>query len=201
MKKYFFLIAVCLWVCKWNAFGQINCIDYVIYKIEHHEQKMVDTLFCKIIFEDENNLSIDNGISITSMPRTMVLETQICVREMTASEVLRYKGIDQISNDYFLKYQQTAGSYLRKAAYNAYIATGLALLAGGSIALGASIYKDSRIGTPLIIGGGIVCAGALFCAVLSWNYVYKTGKLFDIGNVALSIQPATDGNLGLLLKW
>lgn len=201
MKKYIVGISIFWMIITINALGQSKCIDYVIYKIEHHEQKTVDTLYCKIIFEDENNISIDNGTSITSMPKTMIIATQSCAREMTAVEILRYRGIDQISND-LLKYQQSAGSYLRKASYSTYAATGLALLSGGSIALGSSIYKGKTLGTFLIVGGSIIGAGALFCAVLSWNYIYKAGKLLDIGNsAALYLQSTSDGNLGLSLKW
>ncbi|MEG2070810.1 MAG: hypothetical protein RR034_05500, partial [Bacteroidales bacterium] len=117
--KRLFLTTICSLFCV-GTFAQ-NCIDAVIIHIDNKE--IHDTLFCKILSEDTDFYTIDNGYAITTLPSNMVVTTIDCIREMDAYEVYRYEGLDQVTRDYF-KNQQTAGNAFRKAAFSTYIATG-----------------------------------------------------------------------------
>src|SRR5574344_252279 len=111
-----------------------ECIDAIVYKTDS-TGKQVDTIFCKILSEEETYYTIDNGLSITTIFSNMVVDVVRCLRPMNAYETYLYKGLNGVSQDYFDN-QNTAGYYLRRASTNIFISTGLALVGAGSRTLG-----------------------------------------------------------------
>ena len=199
MKKTVLLLLV---FCGISVFGYAqNCIDYIIYRVEYQNESTLDTLACKIMNEDETGYVIDNGLAITTIPKKIVQAAIPCAREMTANEMYRFKGIDNVTRDYFQN-NKTAGSYLRKAGFKTYLSIGLGVAGAGSIALGATTFKGERSQNYWIVGGSLAAGTSLFFMILAWNNVYKAGKLLDLNSkAALYLAPAQNGDLGLSVKF
>lgn len=198
MKKLFVSLAFSLMIPF--AFSQ-NCIDYILYHVDSETGSRLDTLVCRIMAEDDYAYTIDNGFAISTLSKKMVDKVIPCAREMSLYEIYKYKGIDNVTLDYFQQ-AQTSGNYLRKAAFNMYLATGLAVTGAGGIVLGTTVFKNNRSQNFWIIGGGVVCAASLFFYIVSWNNIYKAGKLMDINSrAALYLSPTQEGNLGLSIKF
>lgn len=177
-----------------------QCIDAIIIKF-NEPTATTDTLFCKILNEDETHYTIDNGYAISALTKNMVIEVLRCHRAMNTFEIYKYKGIDAVTYDDFAQ-RNSAGNYLRKAAFNAYIATGLAMVGGVSITLGLTVFDHSKSKNAWIIGGGVLTGTSLFFIIRGWNQLYKAGKILDLkGNSALYISHTAQGDLGLLLKF
>ncbi len=198
MKKLSLIFGF-LW-CFTSLIGQ-NCIDAVIIRINHQNGNTSDTIFCKVLNEDATYYTIDNGYAISTISKNMVIDVQRCLRDMTAFEIYKYKGFDEVTFDDFTQ-RNTAGTYLRKAAFNAYLATGLAFAGGTSLTLGFTIFNESKSKTAWIIGGGILTGASLFFIIRGWNQIYKAGKIYDLkGNASLHLGPSQNGDLGLQLKF
>ncbi|MDR1758071.1 MAG: hypothetical protein LBR51_03795 [Bacteroidales bacterium] len=199
MKQILFALFMSMLSC--SLYAQ-SCIDYVMLDnhIEHYNARN-DTLFCKILSEDEFSYVIDNGQFVSTLSKTVVAKVEKCAREMTPMELYRFKGIDQVTQDYFDN-ANTAGAYLRSAAFHAFWATGLGLVGSSAIVLGISVFKDHRSSPYWIAGGSIVSAGSLFFLMLAWNNVYKAGKILDINKkIALHWSPTSTGTMGLNLRF
>ncbi len=178
-----------------------HCIDLIILKGDAQENRVSDTLFCKIMTEDETDYIIDNGFAITSIAKKMVKEVKECFRPMTNYEIYKFKGIDNVTMDYFQN-AQTAGNYFRKAAFNMYLSTGLVLVGGTGIILGVTTFKNTPSQNYWIAAGGIFAATALVFSIVGWNQIYKAGKLMDINNkTSLYLNATPEGELGLKLKF
>ena len=196
MKKH--LLCCLLLAFSLGVFGQ-NCIDAIVY-VSDDENNKTDTLFCKIIDDEDAYYTIDNGYAVSSLSKSVVKEVLPCYREMLPVEVYRYKGLDKMTMDYFNQ-NNTVGAALRKATVNIYIATGLAALGGTSLIMGFAVFNDSRSKPAWIVGGGVGLAAALFFAIRGWNQIYKAGKLLDLNNSTLYLGPTQSGNLGLSLEF
>lgn len=187
-------------ILLWNFAKAQDCIDAVVYKNDSIG-KQVDTLFCQILSEEDTYYTIDNGLSITTIFKNMVVEAIHCFRPMNAYEIYLYKGLNSVSQDFFEK-QNSAGHYMRKAATEIFISTGLALVGGVSMTLGFTLFDDNATAKySWIIGGGICLGAALFMSVIGWNQIYKAGKLLDLQKAAVYLAPTEDGNLGLQLRF
>ena len=198
MKKITLILISFILMCSSNA---QSCIDALILKVTSFEQGTTDTLFCKIMSEDANYYTVDNGFAITSIVKTSVKEVILCVRQMTAYEIYKFKGIDFVTQDHFQN-RNTIGNYFRKASFNMYLATGLGIVAGASVTVGLTIFKDKPGQNYWIAGGAIVGAGSIFCMVLAWNNIYKAGKLLDINEkTSLHLWTGREGDVGLQLKF
>lgn len=195
MKKN--LLCCLLLVFSLGVFGQ-NCIDAVIYLSDDNDK--TDTLFCKVINEEESYYTIDNGYSISSLSKSIVKEVLPCYRAMLPVEVYRYNGLDKMTMDYFNQ-NNTVGAALRKASVNIYLATGLAAVGGTSFIMAFTVFDNHRSRPAWIVGGGVITATALFFAIRGWNQIYKAGKLLDLHNSTLYLGPTQSGNLGLSLEF
>ena len=199
MKKMTF-IWLCLMLISTYSHAQ-SCIDALILKINHSEQETTDTLFCKIMSEDANCYTVDNGFAITSIMKTSVVKAIPCMRKMTAYEIYKFKGIDFVTHDYFQN-NNTVGNYFRKASFDMYLAAGLGIVGGAGIIVGATVYGNKPAQNYWIAGGGVVAAGSIFFMVLAWNNIYKAGKLLDINEkISLHLSPNQEGNVGLQLRF
>ena len=196
MKKH--LLCCLLLAFSLGVFGQ-NCIDAIVY-VSDDENNKTDTLFCKIIDDEDAYYTIDNGYAVSSLSKGVIKEVLPCYREMLPVEAYRFKGFDKVTMDYFNQ-NNTVGAYLRKATVNIYIATGLAALGGTSLIMGFAVFNDSRSKPAWIVGGGVGLATALFFAIRGWNQIYKAGKLLDLNNSTLYLGPTQSGNLGLSLEF
>lgn len=196
MKKL--MLFSLLLICSALSFGQ-NCIDMLVYYVDGTKSK-TDTLFCKIVSEDEGDYTIDNGLAVTSLPKSIVAKTVPCFREMSPYEVYRFQGLDNVTMDYFNN-MNTAGAALRKSAFNIYLATGLAIVGGTGIIMGVTVFNEKPSKPAWIVGGSVVTAAALFFAIRGWNQIYKAGKLLDLQNSQLYLGPTQSGNLGLSLEF
>lgn len=181
-----------------SVLGQ-NCIDAIVY-IADEQANRTDTLFCKILNEEETTYTIDNGYAISSLSKHVVREVLPCYREMLPAEVYRFQGLDKVTMDYF-NISNTAGAALRKASFNIYLATGMAIAGGASLAMGFTVFKDRPSKPAWVIVGGVATAAALFFAIRGWNKIYKAGKLLDLSNASLYLGPTQSGNLGLSLDF
>jgi len=198
MKKIILFGSLFLLISFSNA---QNCIDAVIIQLNKQIGNETDTIFCKILSSDETSYLIDNGLSITSISKSNVIDTLVCFREMNIYEVFKFKGIDNVTKDYFDN-SLTAGNALRKAAFKTYLATGLGIVGGGSIILGLTAFNDTPSKPYFIIGGSLATAASLFFVVTAWNQIYKAGKLLDLNKKAsLFLNPTTEGNLGLTIRF
>ncbi len=195
MKKN--LLCCLLLVFSLGVFGQ-NCIDAVIYLSD--DDNKTDTLFCKVINEEESYYTIDNGYSISSLSKSIVKEVLPCYRTMLPVEVYRYNGLDKMTMEYFNQ-NNTVGAALRKASVNIYLATGLAAVGGTSFIMAFTVFDNHRSRPAWIVGGGVITATALFFAIRGWNQIYKAGKLLDLHNSTLYLGPTQSGNLGLSLEF
>ena len=181
-----------------QSFSQ-NCIDYIILNLEDNKTK-IDTLFCKLISEDDESVVIDNGYAITSLKKSLISDIQRCVREMTPYEVYKYQGLDAVTADMFNN-QNTAGAYLRKAARNTYLGAGLALVGSGVIVMGRYWVTPTAGKTVCYITGGVTAATSLFFLIRGWNQVYRAGKLLDINaQTSLYLTPTQEG-IGISLNF
>ncbi|MDR2978994.1 MAG: hypothetical protein LBV02_00920 [Bacteroidales bacterium] len=198
MKKIIFLISLAITA----SFAQAqNCIDVVILHSKMENMQRIDTVFCKILSQNDNNIVIDNGYAISTITKDLVMETKLCIREMNARELYIFKGIDYVTKDYF-KNTRTVGNYLRKAANNAYLATGLGLVGSAGIVLGTTVFENASHKNIWIIGGSLTCAASLFFLTLSWNNIYKAGKLLDINeHSALYLTPGQHGLPGIAMRF
>jgi len=159
------------------SFSQ-NCMDYIILKLDDTSAKK-DTIFCRIVGEDEEVVVIDNGYAFTTLRKTVIEETKRCAREMTPYEVYKFQGLDAVTADMFNN-QNTAGSYMRKAARSTYLGAGMALAGSGVICMGAFWVKNDIGKTTCYITGGVTVAASLFFIIRGWNHIYKAGKLLDL---------------------
>jgi len=195
MKPIFITTLLMLSLC---AFSQ-NCIDYVTLNLNNNSAK-TDTLFCKIISEDEETLVIDNGYAITTFKKSLIHEVKRCAREMTPYEVYKFQGLDAVSADMF-KNQNTAGSYLRKGARSTYLGVGITISGAGITLIGAFwAKKDAGKTTCYVIGGTTVATG-LFFIIRGWNQIYKAGKLLDITTQSALYLNANQDGIGVSLKF
>ena len=181
-----------------NALAQ-NCIDYIILKIENNNHQ-TDTIFCKLLSEDNEVVVIDNGYAITTLKRSLITDYQRCVRDMTTYEIYKFQGLDAVTADMFNN-QNTAGAYLRKAAQNTYLGAGLAIVGSGVILMGNFFVKPDAGKTACYITGGVTVATSLFFMIKGWNQIYRAGKLLDLNaQSALYLNVNQDG-LGLSIKF
>jgi hypothetical protein len=181
-----------------HAFSQ-NCIDYVILNLEDSNAK-TDTLFCKLIGEDDEVVVIDNGYAITTLKRSLIEDIKRCVREMTPYEVYKFQGLDAVTADMFNN-QNTAGAYLRKAARNTYLGAGLAIAGTGVILMGAFWVTADAGKTACYVTGGVTVATSLFFVIRGWNQIYKAGKLLDINAQTSLYLNANQDGVGVSLKF
>ena len=178
-----------------------NCIDAGNYPINIKTETLQIQSFVKLLNEDETYYTIDNGYAISTISKNMVIDVKLCLRDMTAFEIYKYKGLDEVTFDDFTQ-RNTAGTYLRKAAFNAYLATGLAFAGGTCLTLGFTLFNESNSKPAWIIGGGILTGASLFFIIRGWNQIYKAGKIYDLkGNASLHLGPSQNGDLGLQLKF
>jgi hypothetical protein len=195
MKIFNIIILV---IISLHSFSQ-NCIDYIILNVEGNSAK-TDTVFCKLISEDEESVVIDNGYALTTLKRSLITGIQCCAREMTLHEIYKFRGLDAITADMFYN-QNTVGAYLRKAARNTYLATGLAIAGSGVVCMGIFWVKANAGKTACYITGGVTIATSLFFVIRGWNQIYKAGKLLDINaQTSLYLNSNQDG-IGLSLKF
>jgi hypothetical protein len=174
-----------------------NCTDALLIK----DNEQIDTLFCRIMGEDEQSYTIDNGAFITSIAKSIVVCKILCIREMTTKEMMHYKSLDAVTFGEFPD-NKTAGYYLRRASLNTGRATGLLIASGGIMAVGLTIFKDHKSQPFWVIGGSLLTATSVFFFIRAWNQIYKAGKLLDIGhNAALYLNITDDGLMGVALKF
>jgi len=192
MKPIFIITLLMLSLCSFSQ----NCIDYVIIKINNNQ---TDTLFCKLISEDEETVVMDNGYAITTLKKSFIDEVKYCVREMTPYEVYKFKGLDAVTADMFQN-QNTAGAYLRKGARSTYLGAGLAIVGTGVTLIGV-LWVNSNAGkTACYITGGVTVATGLFFAIRGWNHIYKAGKLLDLSTQS-ALYLNTNEGIGISLKF
>ena len=192
------LTTIALLLFTLHSFSQ-NCIDYIILNFEDNNAK-TDTLFCKVISEDDETIVIDNGYAITTLKKSLVLNTKRCAREMTPYEVYKFQGLDAVTADMFNN-QNTAGAYMRKAARNTYLGAGLAIVGTGVVMIGVFWVDDKAGKTACYITGGVTVATSLFFCIRGWNQIYRAGKLLDLNaQSALYLNSNQDG-IGLSLKF
>jgi hypothetical protein len=180
-----------------QSFSQ-NCIDYIILNIENNSAKN-DTIFCKLISEDEETVVLDNGYAITTLKRSLVEEVKRCVREMTPYEVYKFQGLDAVTADMFNN-QNTAGAYLRKGARSTYLGAGLTAGGAGVILIGALWVKNTNGKTACYITGGVTVATGIFFFIRGWNQIYKAGKLLDLTTQS-ALYLNTNEGLGVSVKF
>jgi hypothetical protein len=181
-----------------NLFSQ-NCIDYIILHLEDSNTRR-DTLFCKLISEDDESVVIDNGYAITTLKRSLIEDVKRCAREMTPYEVYKFQGLDAVTADMFNN-QNTAGAYLRKAARNTYLGTGLAIVGTGVILTGVFWVNDNAGKTACYVTGGVTVATSLFFVIRGWNQIYRAGKLLDLNAQAALYLNANPEGIGLSVKF
>lgn len=196
MKRLLIIFMLSLFTC--TLYSQ-QCIDMLILHM-NDENNVNDTLFCKILSEDDENVIIDNGYAISTLSKKVIVTYQQCVREMTIAEIYRYEGINALNNDNFSQVN-SPGAYLRKAARDTYISTCLAIVGAGSVTIGATLIDNQTVRSVTYIVGGVAVAASLFFVIKAWNEIYKAGKLMDINeNSALYLRPNEDG-IGLSLSF
>jgi hypothetical protein len=193
--KPIFVIALLMFILQ--SFSQ-NCIDYVILNVNNNNAQM-DTLFCKLLNEDEETIVIDNGYAITSLKKSLIVETKYCFREMSPYEVYKFQGLDAVSADMFIN-QNTAGAYLRKGARSTYLGAGLAVVGTGVTLIGIFWVKNDMGKTACYITGGVTVATGLFFAIRGWNQIYKAGKLLDL-SAQSALYLNTNEGIGLSVKF
>jgi hypothetical protein len=181
-----------------HSFSQ-NCIDYVVLKLDDTNAK-TDTLFCRLLSEDEESIVIDNGYAITTLKKSLIESIKHCAREMTPYEVYKFQGLDAVTADMFNN-QHTAGAYLRKAARNTYLGTGLAIVGTGVIAMGAFWANTEAGKTACYVTGGVPIATSLFLVIRGWNQIYRAGKLLDLNAQAALYLNANQEGVGVSLKF
>ena len=174
MKPFFVITLIML---SLTAFSQ-SCIDYIILNTNSDIAK-TDTIFCKLVSEDDESVVIDNGYAITTLKRSLVEKIKYCAREMTPYEVYKFQGLDAVTADMFNN-QNTAGAYLRKGARSTYLGAGLSILGAGVVLTGVLWVKSDIGKTACYITGGVTVAAGLFFAIRGWNHIYKAGKLLDL---------------------
>ena len=176
-----------------------NCIDYITLNVNKNNTQ-TDTIFCKVLSEDEETIVIDNGYAITTLKKSFVEEVKYCVREMMPYEVYKFQGLDAVTADMFQN-QNTAGSYMRKGARSTYLGAGLSIVGAGVVLTGVFWVNSSAGQTACYITGGVTVAAGLFFAIRGWNHIYKAGKLLDLNaQSALYLNTNQDG-IGLSVKF
>ena len=193
-----YLITISLLLFSLHSFSQ-NCIDYIILNIDANNAK-TDTLFCKLISEDDETIVIDNGYAITTLKKSFIEDIKRCEREMTPYEIYKFKGLDAVTADMFNN-QNTAGAYMRKAARNTYLGAGLALVGTGVVLTGVFWVNDSGGQTACFITGGVTVATSLFFFIRGWNQIYKAGKLLDINTQSALYLNANQDGIGISLTF
>ena len=195
MKPTFIIL---LFFLTLQAFSQ-NCIDFIILKTENTGVK-TDTIFCKLISEDEEFIVIDNGHAISSLKKSLIENITRCARELTPYEIYKFQGLDAVTADMFNN-QNTAGAYLRKAARNTYLGAGMALVGSGIIITGKFWVKNEPGQIACYITGGVTAAASLFFLIRGWNQIYRAGKLLDLtAQSALYLNTNQEG-IGLSIKF
>jgi hypothetical protein len=192
------IILIFLLLISFHVFSQ-KCIDYIILKTENVNSQ-TDTIFCRVLNEDEDAVVIDNGLAITALKKSLVVNIQRCVREMTPFEVYKFNGLDEVTADMFNN-QNTAGAYLRKAARNTYLGSGLAVVGSGIIVMGKFWVKTSTGKTACYITGGVTAATSLFFIIRGWNQIYKAGKLLDLNSQAALYLNVNQDGVGIAVKF
>jgi hypothetical protein len=195
MRNPIFIITLLMFTLQ--VFSQ-NCIDYVILNIGNNSTK-TDTLFCKLVSEDEETIVIDNGYAITTLKRSLVEEVKRCVREMTPYEVYKFQGLDAVTADMFQN-QNTAGAYLRKGARSTFLGAGLTAGGTGVVLIGALWVKNNNGKTACYITGSVTMATGLFFIIRGWNQIYKAGKLLDL-TAQSALYLKTNEGIGVSLKF
>jgi hypothetical protein len=192
------LTAIILSFFSLHIYSQ-NCIDYIILHLEDNHMK-TDTLFCKLISEDDESVVIDNGYALTTLKKSLIEGMKRCAREMTPFEVYKFQGLDAVTADMFNN-QNTAGAYMRKAARNTYLSTGLAMVGTGIILTGVFWVNTDAGKTACYVTGGVTVAASLFFVIRGWNQIYRAGKLLDLNaQTALYLNTNQEG-IGLSLKF
>jgi hypothetical protein len=193
MKRTLFIL---LFVCIATITDAQNCIDAIIV----NRNEVADTIFCKIMNEEETSLTVDNGTMISSIPKSIILGTVKCIRPMTYRENVLYHSLETLTMDQLPT--GTAGAYFRKSAISSGIATGLVLVGVTSLTLGLTVFKDHKSELFWAIGGGVVTATSIYFFVRAWNQIYKGGKLLDLNDrSALYLNATEEGYVGLAIKF
>lgn len=194
MKQIFIITLLLL---SLQSFSQ-NCIDYVILNVGYNNAQ-TDTIFCKLINEDDETIVVDNGYAITTLKKSLVEEVKYCAREMSLYEVYKFQGLDAVTGDMFNN-QNTVGAYLRKGARSTYLGAGLAIVGTGVTLIGIFWVKNDAGKTACYITGGVTVATGLFFAIRGWNQIYKAGKLLDLTSQS-ALYLNTNEGIGLSLKF
>jgi len=192
-----FLSIITLLLITFHSFSQ-NCIDYIVLNTDNSIK--ADTIYCKLLNEDEAFVVIDNGHAITTIKKSLVIATKRCAREMTPYEVYKFQGLDAVTADMFNN-QNTAGAYLRKAARNTYLGAGLAAVGTGLILTGAFWVKGESGKTACYITGGVTAATSVFFLIRSWNQIYRAGKLLDLSAQSALYLNTNHEGLALSIKF
>jgi uncharacterized membrane protein YcjF (UPF0283 family) len=192
------LFVITLLMFTLQSFSQ-NCIDYIILNINNDNAK-TDTIFCKLLSEDDETVVIDNGYAITTLKKSLVEKVKYCAREMTPYEVYKFQGLDAVTADMF-KNNNTAGAYLRKGARSTYLGAGLAIVGTGVTLMGAFWVKSDAGKTACYITGGVTAATGIFFIIRGWNQIYKAGKLLDLSAQSALYLNANQEGIGVSLKF
>ncbi|MDR2971348.1 MAG: hypothetical protein LBU83_05395 [Bacteroidales bacterium] len=182
---------------SFHSFSQ-NCIDYIILKIDNHAK--TDTIYCKLLSEDDESIIIDNGHAITTLKKSLIETVKYCAREMTPYEVYKFQGLDAVTADMFNN-QNTAGAFLRKAARNTYLGAGLAAVGTGIILTGAFWVKGDPGKIACYITGGVTAATSVFFLIRAWNQMYRAGKLLDLTAQSALYLNANQEGVALSIKF
>jgi hypothetical protein len=195
MKPAFIFI---LFFLTLQSFSQ-NCIDYIILKTDNGGVK-TDTVFCKVISEDEEFIVIDNGHAISTLKKSLIENITRCARALTPYEIYKFQGLDAVTADMFNN-QNTAGACLRKAARNAYLGAGMALVGSGLIVTGKFWVKNEPAQIACYITGGVTAAASLFFLIRGWNQIYRAGKLLDLSAQSALYLNTNQEGIGLSIKF
>ena len=181
-----------------QSFSQ-NCIDYIILKTDNVGVK-TDTIFCKVISEDEDFIVIDNGHAISTLKKSLIAKITRCAREMSTYEIYKFQGLDAVTADMFNN-QNTAGADLRKAARNTYLGAGMAIAGSALVVTGKFWVKNEPGQIACYITGGLTAAASLFFLIRGWNQVYRAGKLLDLSAQSALYLNANQEGIGLSIKF
>ncbi|HOS16896.1 MAG TPA: hypothetical protein PKX15_07810 [Bacteroidales bacterium] len=188
MKK----LSILLLLSTLLSFAKGQCIDAIITTTN-------DTIYGSLLDTANGIYTFDSYNYVFALPKDMVKEHIICIRQATKTDIFRMKHLDNLSSSDLLKY--TPGFYLRKSTNNFYL--GICLLAGGLTAntLGFTYFKDTKAEYPVFAVGSIAAAGGIFFLLRSFYFIDKTGKLLDFERSSIHLTPNQDGDLGIKLKF
>lgn len=175
-----------------SFYVKAQCIDAIITTSN-------DTIFGRLLDSSNNIYTFDSYNYVFAMQKSMVKQFISCFRQSTKDDFLRFKQLDNLSENDLFKY--TSGYYLRKSTTNFYL--GICLLTTGlSANTLAFTYFDShytKAKYPLFAAGSFAVAGGLFFLLRSFYFVDKAGKLMDLEHSTIYLEPTQDGYIGL--KW